>query len=264
MSQFQESAAIIKVEQLGADVYRLTVEAPLIAAAAKPGQFVMVRTGKGYDPLLRRPLSIHLAARDGLLQILFKVVGKGTALLAAHRQGQCLEIFGPLGRGFSVPDSGGKILLVGGGMGIAPLYYAAREYLHNHDKGQFHILLGARNAEELGPLARDFTALSQALELATDDGSSGHHGYVVDLLTKKEGIESNCHILACGPYPMLKAVARTCRLHGWGCQVSLETMMACGMGACLGCAIPPANLSGSYLHVCSDGPVFNAEEIAWL
>ncbi len=264
MTPTQESAAIMKVERLAADVYRLTVEAPQIAAAATPGQFVMVRTGKGYDPLLRRPFSVHLAGQDGLLQMLFKVVGKGTALLATQEQGQRLEIFGPLGRGFSFPDDAGNILLVGGGMGIAPLYFAAKHSLCHHDSARLAFLLGARNAGELEPFARDFAALGCSLGLATDDGSSGHHGYIVDLLTPEKGRGNNCHILACGPYPMLKAVAKTCRLHGWGCQVSLETMMACGMGACLGCAIPPANLSGNYLHVCSDGPVFNAEEIAWL
>jgi dihydroorotate dehydrogenase electron transfer subunit len=262
MGQFQESARIVKVEHLTEEVHRFTLEAKKIAEVSAPGQFVMVRAGVGHDPLLKRPFSIHQVTADGCLKILFKVVGRGTEFLSARQSGQWLEIIGPLGRGFSMPVAG-PLVLVGGGMGIAPLHLLAARCLGTGDPARLQILLGARTARELDPLVQDFADLGCTVETATDDGSRGHHGFVADLLLKKT-LANSCRVFACGPYAMMKAVAKISRTHGWDCQVSLETMMACGMGACLGCAIPPADLSGDYLHVCKDGPVLNSREVAWL
>ena len=264
MNQYEEQAEIVRQEQLTPEIFRLTLQAPQIASHALPGQFVMVRTSPCYDPLLRRPLSIHQTIGNVQVQLLYKVVGKGTRLLAAMTPGQKLNLTGPLGHGF---DFAGQqtICLVGGGMGIAPLYFLAREILRRTKPPKCIVLLGGRTGAELGPLPQDFKDIGVTeIHLATDDGSLGHHGFVAELLPLHLNSGSNWTVCTCGPHPMMKAVVGQCRQHGWQCQVSLETMMACGISACLGCAIPRAELSGPYLHVCKDGPVFKAEEVAWL
>lgn len=265
MNQFEEQAEILRQEQLTPEIFRLTLQAPEIACCARPGQFVMIRTSTCYDPLLRRPLSIHQTIGNTQVQLLYKVVGKGTRLLASMRPGQQLSLTGPLGRGFDVAKKS-AICLIGGGMGIAPLYFLAREILRATDAiPQCVVLLGARTAGELGPLPRDFRDIGVTqTHIATDDGSLGHHGFVVELLPQHLDVKQKWTVCTCGPHPMMKGVVRECRKQGWECQVSLETMMACGISACLGCAVPRADLSGPYLHVCKDGPVFKAEEVAWL
>jgi dihydroorotate dehydrogenase electron transfer subunit len=263
MNQHEEQAEIIRQEQLTPEIFRLTLKAPEIASSARPGQFVMVRTTSCYDPLLRRPLSIHQTIGNQQVQLLYKVVGKGTRILAALTPGQKLNLTGPLGQGFDFADQQ-ALCLVGGGMGIAPLYFLAREILRSTSPAKCVVLLGARTAAELGPLPQDFMELGATeTHIATDDGSLGHHGFVAELLPQHLG-PGQWTVYTCGPHPMMKAVVGQCRQHSWQCQVSLETMMACGISACLGCAIPPADLSGPYLHVCKDGPVFKAEEVAWL
>jgi len=264
MNQFEEQAEVLRQEQLTPEIFRLTLRAPEIAANARPGQFVMIRTSLGYDPLLRRPLSIHQTIGNSQVQLLYKVVGKGTRLLAAMTPGRQVHLTGPLGHGFELAGRQ-AVCLVGGGMGIAPLYFLAREILRTTSLPKCIVLLGARNAAELGPLPRDFMDIGASQTyLATDDGSLGHHGYVAELLPLHLAPNLQWTVYTCGPQPMMKGVAGHCRKQGWECQVSLETMMACGVGACLGCAIPRADLSGPYLHVCKDGPVFQAAEVAWL
>ena len=263
MNHYEEQAEIIRQEQLTPEIFRLTLKAPEIASNARPGQFVMVRTTSCYDPLLRRPLSIHQTIGGEQIQLLYKVVGKGTRILAALTPGEKLNLTGPLGQGF---DHAGQqaLCLVGGGMGIAPLYFLAREILRATKPAKCIVLLGARTAAELGPLPQDFMDIGATeTHIATDDGSRGHHGFVAELLPQHLG-SGQWTVCTCGPHPMMKAVVGQCRQHGWQCQVSLETMMACGISACLGCAIPRGDLSGPYLHVCKDGPVFKAEEVAWL
>lgn len=264
MNQFEEKAEIVRQEQLTPEIYRLTLKAPDIASNARPGQFVMAQTTTSYDPLLRRPLSIHQTIGNEQVQLMYKVVGKGTRMLSALTPGNTIQLTGPLGHGF---DLAGKdaICLVGGGMGIAPLYFLAREILRTNKPPKCVVLLGARTAAELGPLPRDFMDIGVTeIFLATDDGTLGHQGFVAELLPKHLAPENKWTVCTCGPHPMMKAVVSQCRKQGYECQVSLETMMACGISACLGCAVPRSDLSGPYLHVCKDGPVFKADEVAWL
>jgi dihydroorotate dehydrogenase electron transfer subunit len=259
----QSDAIIIKNERLTEDIVRLTLLAPTIVATAKPGQFVNVKASQGFDPLLRRPFSIHQIYGDGTLQFVFKVIGKGTKALAELRAGQSVNLVGPLGNHFTTENN---ICLVGGGLGIAPLLFLARTILMQERPPSLKIILGARNREELTALASDFHALGIEIALATDDGSLGHHGFVSELIPSVLGDDNNWQVCCCGPYPMMRTVAATCRRHGWPCQVSLETMMACGISACLGCTVEasPTNSKGSqYLHVCQDGPVFNEGDIKW-
>jgi dihydroorotate dehydrogenase electron transfer subunit len=260
MAQYQENVTVTGVEQFSSDHWRLTLVAPRIAATARPGQFVMVRPGAGRDPLLGRPFSLHRTAADGTIQIYFKVVGRGTELIAGVRPGSHLAVFGPLGRGFRLQEQAGAIL-VGGGLGIAPLLFLAEEI--RRKKAAYSadsLLLGARRHDELAPLLGDFAACGLQLHTATDDGSLGHHGLITDLLGELQ-IPGGSVVYTCGPEPMMAAVASFCRRSGLSCQASVESVMACGMGACLGCS--RLNRQGEYTHVCLNGPVYDAEELIW-
>ncbi len=260
MSQFQQNVELIQSEVVAAGIVRLTLNAPDIAAAAVPGQFVMVQTAPGLDPLLRRPFSIHQVSSEGLLQILFKVVGRGTERLAQCRAGEQLSLLGPLGNGFVLGESC-NACLVGGGMGIAPMLFLASRFLQQSHSGVTpRVILGARNGEELVPLMGDFLDLGIEVLAATDDGSFGHHGLVTDVL-KTLNLTSQSTVYSCGPKPMMGAIHHLCQKENIPCQVSVETVMACGMGACLGCAVPLK--AGGYAHACSDGPVFEAGELLW-
>lgn len=260
MPEFQEKSIVRSTEQFGSGFHRLTLHAPRIAAVALPGQFVMATCSDTLDPLLRRPFSIHRCPTPELIQLLIRVVGRGTGLLAACSPGQEVGLIGPLGRGFSLKAKSPSCL-VGGGIGIAPLLFLADRLKTENPAAieDCHVLLGARSGPELAPLAADFSALGCQVETATDDGSLGHHGLVTDLLPPHlPGIHK---VYVCGPQPMMAAVASLCRSAEVGCEASLEAHMACGLGACLGCTVH--GVRRQYLHVCKDGPVMIAEEVAW-
>ena len=261
MQFYKELAEIISREQVAEDTFRFTVKAPGIASTSRPGQFVMVRTGEGLDPLLRRPFSIHQVADGGLVQILFKVIGKGTQALADMESGRNMDILGPIGHGFTLANDS-QHFLVGGGIGIAPLLFLARRILKKSEPFSVRVFLGARTKEEIVFLAEEFESMGLSVETTTEDGSFGKQGLVTELMRDLQ-LEKPVMIYGCGPYPMLRAVANICRKNSWGCQVSLETMMACGLAACLGCAVQRADMKG-YVHVCKDGPVFDMDDVAWL
>ncbi len=260
MSQHQEKARIIRFEQLSELNVRITLEAPLIARASEAGQFVMIRTGMSQDPLLRRPFSLHQTSSSGQIQIYFKNVGRGTHILAHAKVGEALDVFGPLGRGFKI-DKGSPACLVGGGLGIAPMLFLAKKISssgrdHSHDL----IILGGRSREDVEPLVEDFRQFGLALHCAPDDGSYGKKGFVTDILRSEQLAKDTC-IYGCGPENMLEVLSGFCRKRALRCQVSVESVMACGMGACLGCNLDASG--GGYVHVCIDGPVFNIEDLAW-
>jgi len=260
MPEFQEQSKVVRKETIAENVFRLTLNAPAIAGSAHPGQFVMVAVDNGFDPLLRRPFSLHQVASDGTVQLVFKIVGKGTARLARYSSGDILDCIGPLGRGYDL-DSQGRAALVGGGMGIAPLYFLAKRLAARAGErvtGDV-VILGAAKRAELALFAEEFSALGYRVKTATDDGSMGHHGFVTDLLQTE--LNDLQQVYSCGPYPMMRIVADQARAARVGCQVSLETHMACGLGACLGCTLPGRD--GHYIHVCRQGPVFDAQEVSW-
>lgn len=260
MPQYQENATVVRVERFPEANCRLTLHSPQVATAASPGQFVMVKAGLGKDPLLRRPFSVHQASGDGRLQIYFKVVGKGTEILAALREQQTLSVLGPLGRGFRL-DLQKKALIVAGGLGIAPMLFLAKELCRQKaDISEDRLLLGARQKNELEPLLGDFRQFGLRMLCATDDGSLGRAGFVTELL-QEEDLQPGCIVYACGPEAMLARISAICRSKSVPCQVSVETEMACGMGACLGCN--RVSSEGKYTHVCLDGPVYDAEELLW-
>ena len=236
-----------------------------------PGQFAMVSGWRGSDPLLPRPLAIFRSdahQHSGIVEFVYKVVGRGTALLSGLHQGDLLSIMLPLGNGFNL-DVAGKIWwLAGGGVGFSTLYPAA--FALAQAKADFHIFLGARNIDQHPPL--EWIAgwdLPEKVTLCTDDGSLGYRGTVaaavrerISLLTPSE--RERVMILSCGPHGMLKSLAETAMSAGIPAQVSLENHMACGYGVCWGCATEIITGEGKeYLRVCKEGPVFNAGDVAW-
>jgi dihydroorotate dehydrogenase electron transfer subunit len=219
----------------------------------------MIRVSLGLDPLLRRPFSI-CGVKEDLFLVLYRVVGKGTSRMTGLRQGEKLQVLGPLGKGFAVPEKSFSRLLVGGGIGIAPLLFLSQF----HREKEAALMMGFRSAKDiLSP--QKITGEERGFAVATDDGTKGHHGPVTDLL--EEFLRKNTGdvaVHACGPKPMLRKVAETTLALGIPCEVSLEAHMACGLGACQGCAVKgSANSGRSYFYVCKEGPVFDAEEIDW-
>lgn len=254
---------IISQKEVAPNHYLLVFSAPDLAAKAKPGQFVHVRCGESFDPLLRRPISIHaLDYHKGEIALLYRVVGKGTGLLSQKKAGETLDVLGPLGQGFVVSSGVEKIALVGGGMGAAPLLALAQDCLEK--KVKVYFLLGASSKEYL-LIEDELARLGVELRIATDDGSQGIRGNTVDLLQRLL-VEGKIDLIcACGPKPMLRGVARMALSKEIECQVSLEEKMACGVGACLGCVCRAKTEDGqdTYRKVCQHGPVFDGKEVQW-
>ena len=252
--------AKVKYNRLVAqNTYLMALDLGGEALEASPGQFVMLRVGDTSDPLLRRPFSVAGIDQKGLLLILYRVVGKGTALMSQWGPGVKTWALGPLGKGFDVGLGKDTAIIVAGGIGVAPLIFLA----HEIDSPVTIFLLGARTKDEL--IDREILP-EKGIELrvSTDDGSAGHHGPVTELLEEalKTAHPEKTAVYACGPESMVRQVARICSSRNVGCQVSLETAMACGVGACLGCALKVRKgPKQSYAHVCKDGPVFDGQDI---
>ncbi len=260
MPQYQEKTRVRRIERLSEENVRLHLYAPRIAAAARAGQFVMVKVSSDFDPLLRRPFSIHQVDGKGCIQLYFKIVGKGTACLASARDNAEFSVLGPLGRGFRIPEDA-PVCLVGGGLGIAPMAFLAQEISSNKkNHSDDLIILGGRTASDVAPLLEDFEHYAMPVLASTDDGSCGTQGTVIDILKRRTFSEQTV-VFCCGPEPMMAAVHQYCEERGLECQVSVETGMACGMGACLGCNRLAKD--GNYVHVCMDGPVFDGKKLQW-
>jgi len=254
-------AAVRFNEAVAKDLFLMGLAAPAILHSARPGQFVMLGLGEGVDPLLRRPFSICGRKDEDTLLILYRIVGRGTALLARLGEGVDLPCLGPLGRGFNPPEDGGAVVAVAGGIGIAPLV----SLMQSLNRRPCECLIGCRTAAELVPLD-GLVPPDGVIRVITDDGSSGRRGLVTDLLEERLGRKEKPPglICACGPQPMLREVARLAAEAHVSCQVSLEARMACGVGACQGCVVAAsAGAGGGYLRVCREGPVFDAEEVDW-
>ncbi|MBP8644499.1 MAG: dihydroorotate dehydrogenase electron transfer subunit [Syntrophobacteraceae bacterium] len=273
MASLQEDGLVVLHEKVAQQTYRLRIRSPGIAAEARAGQFVMVQVRKGIDPLLRRPFSFHrlLPAEDSI-ELLYRVVGRGTWVLSKNPPGTILSLFGPLGNGFLIPSPlPSKVVLVAGGIGIAPFMELLQQLSARRRPGDGpppRLIYGARTAEELLPM-EFLREVGASVSLATDDGSLGYRGTVTQLLSllaEKEGLEPGL-LYACGPLAMQYGVARWVTERGVPAQLSLESLMACGLGACLGCALPAPHpkdpLQSRYVHVCKDGPVFEAGAVEW-
>ncbi len=232
-----------------ADPSRLVLDVP-DWPGHRPGQFAMLGLDparRHRDPLLPRPMAVYRASA-GKLEFRFKIVGRGTRLMAELALGGAVAVLGPLGNGF--PPLAGPATLVGGGTGIASLYELARDAAMRP-----RVLLGGRTRSEILGLD-DFAALPVDLEVATDDGSLGRRGVVTDLLAPRAGET----VYACGPLAMMRRAHELAAAAGAHCQVSLENPMACGFGVCLGCAV---KTPAGFRYVCTHGPVFDAATLGW-
>ncbi len=250
----QEIASIISAGESMPGAYLVWLESPQIAAAAKPGQFVMVRCGG--ETLLRRPLSIHQLADKTKLALLFTVVGKGTHWLSRHQAGDKLDLLGPLGNGYTIQPHSRNLLLVAGGIGVAPLgFLAQRAASHRHS---VRLLLGAPTADQLCP--RHLLPPEVELTCTTDDGTYGMKGFVTSLLPDSIGWADQ--VFVCGPEPMYRTMLTQYRhlLNTKPVQISLEMRMGCGIGTCYSCTL---KTKSGLKQVCTDGPVFDLDDILW-
>ena len=262
----QQTATVLWNRQAGPGCFRMGLSCPQGYEAAMPGQFVMVRCSSGLTPLFRRPFSIY--GRIGLpehpegIELLYKGLGPGTRRMAEMVPGHPVDLLGPLGRGFNVPEGIRRIFLAAGGMGVAPIRFLAVQLKRDRpDAFDMRLFLGGRSREDL-LCQDDFQALMIPVTTTTDDGSAGRQCLITDPLSEAIAENKPDMLFACGPHPMLECVAGMVRKHQVPCQLSLETMMACGMGACLGCATPKSGEEEGYHHVCIDGPVFDVAQVS--
>lgn len=259
---FQENVQVLWNEKLGTSYYRIGFTCHKGYSTAKPGQFIMLRFPEQIVPLLRRPFSIHrIISTDGGatgLELLYKVVGEGTKKLSRCRQGDILDILGPLGNGFALFDRNKHIAIVAGGIGVAPmLFLASALQTKGVDLSESTVFLGGRSMEDL--LCRDdFSRLGINVRITTDDGSAGDQCFVTHPLEIAMEKRRADIIYACGPLEMLKCVIGIAEKHRVPCQISIEAIMACGLGVCLGCTVEKKGDSLKYMHACMDGPVFDA------
>lgn len=267
----QANCQIVENVHVCGSFYRLTIKHKQIARKAQCGQFLNIRIDEGAEIFLRRPFSIHSVMNDKI-QILYKVVGKGTEQLSKKKIHEPLNVLGPLGNGFSLTE--GKVVLIGGGTGVASLHFLAEQLIKKHQTS-VTILIGAKTKEEI-LCSQELLGLGCCVKTATEDGSAGLKGVITDILKEHLSVFSTQpHALyACGPTGMIKEVALLAQHFRIPCEVSLEEHMACGVGACMGCVIKvktqkaksknTKDKSGfEYKRVCKDGPVFKAEEVLW-
>ena len=254
----EQICTIVEAAKLNEYAYSFTLEVGDMVKkeGLMAGQFLHIACGEGL--LLRRPISVCMVQEDepqDTARVVFEVRGEGTKWLAQRQVGDKVNVLGPLGNGFTVTPND-RLLLVGGGIGVPPLLGQAAFTAKNSTA-----VLGFRSADRT-MLVEDYRDYCEAVYLCSDDGSLGRHGFVdaqlKDILEKDKNFTA---VLACGPKPMLKNVAKVAAEYGVPCQVSLEERMACGVGACLGCAVQMAD--GTMKHVCKDGPVFDAKEVDW-
>lgn len=252
-------AKLIKKEALKKDVFKFSVKAKEIVDISKPGHFIEIRVSDQVEPFLRRPISIYnMDKENGILEFIFQVKGKGTEILSQKQVEDEIDIIGPLGNGQFDYSKYQNLAIIGGGIGVFPLYELAKEA--KNDGKNVTTYLGFRN-KEFVLLEEEFKNVSDELILATDDGSYGKNGFAINYL--KEDIEKGKidSIYACGPLPMLRAVKKLAEETGIPAKVSLEEKMGCGMGVCLGCAVKTASSpkdNPSYVYVCKTGPVFDS------
>lgn len=247
--------------------------APQEMGQAAAGQFVMVRVNPSIDPLIRRPFGVFDvgvlqpaytgAASQPYLEILYRVVGKGTGMLSNLHETDLLDLLGPLGTGFELGPAGEEKLIVGGGVGLAPLYLLAKQLVKD---SPVRLFAGGKTKDDILCIT-EFERLGVECYVATEDGSLGECGLVTKVLEQRLDVTGNKgRIFACGPHGMLRAVAGIAAGRTVPCQVSLEGYMACGVGACLGCVCQGAEHSAEnpdYRCVCTEGPVFEAADLKW-
>ena len=255
-------AELVKKEQLKKDIFKFSIKAPNIVKNAKPGNFIEIRVTEQTEPFLRRPISIYnIDKENGILEFIFQVKGKGTEILSKKEEGSFIDVVGPLGYGTFQYNDYENLAIIGGGIGIFPLYELAK--CAKKDNKNVNTYIGFRN-KGLVILEEEFKQVSNKLTLTTDDGSYSQKGFAINFLEEDINKGKIDSIFACGPLPMLKAVQKLAIEKNIPCQISLEEKMACGLGVCLGCAVKTSASSiekPEYWHVCKAGPVFNCKDV---
>lgn len=251
---FLENATVESVTQIGTNVFLLKLLSEKIANQAKPGQFVNIKVSDSNFPLLRRPFSI-CNIESNSFSIMFVTIGGGTHVLQNKQPGEILDVMGPLGNGFSLNGEYDKAVIVAGGIGAAPFPYLIKELVKNGK--EILCLTGGRTKNDC------ITYEMQNVSTATDDGSLGFKGNVIELLASKfnEIKNDKIKIFGCGPNVMLKALQQFCKTNEVEAEISTESSMACGFGICQGCPVQSATDENKFLLVCKDGPVFNVKDV---
>jgi dihydroorotate dehydrogenase electron transfer subunit len=258
-------------EEIQGTCFLMKVILPASFGDPQPGQFVMIRISGLYEPLLARPISIYSFSRGKdscAMELLYSVVGKGTQILAGLISGSQVEIHGPLGCGFEIDEARQTIVFIAGGMGIVPLALLTEHLCKDKcvSPSAMTFYLGAKTAKAVVGLDK-LQKLCYNINVCTDDGTLGKKGLVTQVFQKdiKKYSPVNTAVYACGPKEMLKSLAKILSGSNFTSQVSLEERMACGIGACLGCAVAIRSDEGTlaYMRVCADGPVFDIQNIIW-
>jgi dihydroorotate dehydrogenase electron transfer subunit len=266
----QETLSVIENVPLARNTYRIRLHSPDLAASIRPGQFLMLRLPGTSDPLLGRPFALYDTALDATaVDVVYLIVGKMTAKLAKVRAGETLDVWGPLGNGFSSLNGVQHVALVAGGIGQTPFLAYIRQLLGSRGYGgqvakksveRVSLYYGVRSAD-LAAGVEDFRDAGATVHLASDDGSMGTKGFVTQLLEQHGPPD---HLVGCGPEPMLHTLAKLSKRWQTPCEVSLETPMACGVGICFSCVVKVKTEQGwDYRRCCVEGPVFDAAAVEW-
>jgi len=260
---FNPKVRLEEKHEIMPDVFHLIFSGDRIASMALPGNFVQVKVNNGLDPTFRRPMSIH-SCNAGRFEMVFRVVGKGTTILARSEAGEFFDVIGPLGNTFELPEKDEIAVMISGGIGFPPLHFLSRHLMEkkNFSKEQIIYLFGIKTVSEK-PMAEDILRLDVDTLFSTDDGSYGFAGPVTALfedMYAKRLRGKKIGIYACGPTPMLHRISQIAVSFRLSCQLSLEGNMPCGIGTCLGCAVKKRG-ENDYLRVCHEGPVFAAIEV---
>lgn len=290
LSAVHVAASVVEQQKLAEETFRVRLAAPEVARQITPGQFFMVRDPLQTDPLLGRPFAVYDVVVDAngtptAVDFAYHVVGKFTAQMSHWTGGEQVEVWGPLGNGFPPIDSAAleagldsesvNLICVGGGIGYTPFLAVAREAAGQRTYGQrrprqacrsVKLLYGSRSAAHIADLAEFEDIPRFSSEIATDDGSRGHRGFVTDLLTESLQTTDNPLVYCCGPEPMMQAVARICETRNVPCWLSLESPMACGFGVCFSCVVRVKTDEADewdYRRTCVEGPVFAASKLVW-
>lgn len=256
---------ILSVQNLSGAIYLMRLHSPVIPQNAHPGQFVNLKVNDEFTPLLRKPFSVcRRDAAAGWFEVLWKIVGKGTEVMSRLQAGGQINVLGPLGHGFKISPDLELAILVGGGLGVAPLPFLCDELLKMGKKVE--VFLGAKTENELA-LVDEFLQMGVEVFITTEDGSIGHQGLITELLVERltqRSLPERVNFFSCGPTGFLNSMILLSQNFGIPGQMAIETMMGCGFGICVGCPVrvrDPQPGERLYKLTCIDGPVFDAQEV---
>ena len=255
MNKIQNIFTVVANEKLCPRFYRLSFDAKTMAKEVQPGQFIHIRVRDGLEPFFRRPFSVYRAQK--YVEIFYEPIGRGTEVMASYKKGDQIDVLGPLGNPFSLPPKGIKqVVMIGGGIGIAP-FLILSDLLKKKGTYELILLYGGRTKDHVYPM-KEFKANGCKIHVATDDGSAGVKGRVSELFSKINVDPKTTYLYTCGPHAMMRAVQVFAKKNYLQGQAACEQLMACALGACLGCSIKTTK---GYKTVCYDGPVFDLNEV---